>query len=115
MERRKSLEFLPSISLQEPPVTSRVLNITPSFTKRNSFRNKSFRAKNLFGKPKPEQVNFEIGKPFEFKLVTHVELDKKTKKLVGLPPEWSRILNINNPQIKEEVEDEILEPDIISK
>ena len=39
-----------------------------------------------------KQTSLEIGRPFEFKLVTHVELDKKTNRLVGLPPEWMKIL-----------------------
>jgi hypothetical protein len=37
-------------------------------------------------------VQLDISKPFEFKLITHVEYDKKTRTYIGLPPEWKKKL-----------------------
>ena len=99
-ERRKSLDSLPTTS-------AAASSMTPSRTSRNSFRNKSMRnskrAKAHSTSTKPnKQGNYEISKPFEFKLITHVELDKKTNKLIGLPPEWIRILEQSGVINKEE-------------
>jgi hypothetical protein len=50
---------------------------------------------------KNKKVTFDIGRPYQFKVVHHVEIDKKTNKLVGLPDEWVNTNVINsNPDIK---------------
>ena len=61
------------------------------FTK-NRTSNKQIKHKNYVNTNNKSPVHFDIGKPFEFKLVTHVEYDKKTNRLIGLPPEWQKIL-----------------------
>lgn len=50
---------------------------------------------------KNKKVTFDIGKPYQFKVVHHVEIDKKTNKLVGLPDDW--LENKLNPDIKYEL------------
>lgn len=59
---------------------------------KNRTSNKQTKHKNYVNTNNKSPVQFDIGKPFEFKLVAHVEYDKKTNRLIGLPPEWQKIL-----------------------